>query len=365
MSEAADQAEREVEDFFNEEIFGAKPPVENEAPFPEAEPEAKPISEVATDTPAEEPPAEEPPAEGTPEPTEEAPTSEEVPPEQGEPAPEEGTVEQEEEYVAWARKQYGEDLDLDNPSADKLARAAFEKEKMLGRKAEEARELQEQAQARELQERIDALNTVGNLTPEEDAWVNESLLSGDPGEWAYNALQAQRPDLYASIMDRWSALGEDEARRARVLHSRVLQAVSTPQPSEQESYTQALGQTFISLGLDIERHGPLILAKAEELGTSHPSVQGMMSQDDDVRRIATRSIYDLVAQTQTTVAKAKAEDVVQARVQEEQLRQQAAGITGGGPRVETPKKSKFWESFDAEIEERGWDGNRPTYGRDE
>jgi hypothetical protein len=363
MSEAAD-AEKDVEDFFNEEIFGAKPPVENEAPFPEAEPEPKPISEVATDTPEE---AEEAPQEGTEEQPEEAPSSEEVPPEQGETPPQEETVEEptEQEYVAWARKQYGEDLDLDNPSADKLARAAFEKEKMLGRKAEEARELQAQAQARELQERIDALNTPGNLTAEEDAWVNESLLSGDPGEWAFNALQAQRPDLYASIMDRWSALGEDEARRARVLHSRVLQAVSAPQPSEQESYTQALGQTFVSLGLNIERDGPLILAKAEELGTAHPSVQGMMSPDEDVRRIATRSIYDLVAQGQTTVQKARNEDVVAQRVKEEQLRQQAAGIQQGGPRVEQPKKSPFWESFDAEIEERGWDGNRPTYGRGE
>ena len=37
MSEAADgRREREVEDFFNEEILGATPPDQAEAPFPTA-----------------------------------------------------------------------------------------------------------------------------------------------------------------------------------------------------------------------------------------------------------------------------------------------------------------------------------------
>jgi hypothetical protein len=274
-------------------------------------------------------------------------------------------VPEEEPHLTWAKKQYGDDIDLSSPSSQKLAKAAYEKEKMLGKKAEESRELQKAAEARELQERIDALNTPGNLTPEEDAWVNESLVSGDPGEWAYGALQSQRPDLYAAIMDRWSSLGEREARQARVLHSQVLQAVAAPQPSETETYTAALGQTFASLGLNVETHGPLILQKAEQLGAAHPSVQGMMSTNEDIRRIATRSIYDLVSQGNVTVQKAKTDDVVAARVQEEQLRQQAAGIQQGGPRVEQPKKSKFWEEFDSEIAERGWDGERPAYGRDE
>src|SRR6187399_1038473 len=101
MSEAADAAEREVEDFFTEEIFGAKPPVENEAPFPvEAPPEPKPVEEVAID-----------PTEGTEEGTEENPDSEETPPEQEETEAEEGTVEEapvseEEAHLAWARKKY-------------------------------------------------------------------------------------------------------------------------------------------------------------------------------------------------------------------------------------------------------------------
>lgn len=363
MSEAAD-AEREVEDFFNEEIFGAPPAVDNPPPFPTSVPEPKPVAEVVVDTPPSDSPEGEPEVDTPPD--AEAPDSEEVPAEGEVPeVPEVDTPPEEEAHLAWAKKQYGDDIDLTSESSQKLAKAAYEKEKMLGKKAEEAASLQRQAQERELQERIDALNTPGNLTPEEDSWVDQSLVSGDPGEWAYNALQAQRPDLYAAIMDRWSSLGEAEARQARVLHSRVLQAVAAPQPTEQETYTAALGSTFSSLGLNIETHGPLILQKAEELGSAHPSVQGMMSHDEDIRRIATRSIFDLVTQGATTVQKAKNEDVIAARVKEEQLRQQAAGIQQGGPRVEQPKKSKFWEEFDAEIEERGWDGQRPAYGRGE
>jgi len=83
-----------------------------------------------------------------------------------------------------------------------------------------------------------------------------------------------------------------------------------------------------------------------------------------VRMISTRAIYDLIASNQTTVQKARVDDQVQARVKEEQLRQQAAGVNQGGPRVEQPKKSPFWEGFDEELAERGWDGQRPSYGKE-
>lgn len=365
QSEAADP-EREIEDLFNAEVFGvdtSEPP----APplLPTEAPEPKPIEEVVVDpdvpeeTPAEEAPEGTP--EGTPEEPEQAPDSEETPFEQGNLEVQDGTEgePEEAEYLAWAKKQYGDDLD-----PDKLARAAYEKEKLLGKQAEQSRRLTEEREARELQERIDALNTVGILTPDEEQWVDEAVMSDDPGDYAYEALQAQRPELYAAIMDRWSTLGEREARAARLVHSRVLQAVAAPQPSEQESYALALGQTFSSLGLSIETHGPVILQKAEQLGSDHPAVQGMMSPDEDVRKISTRAIYDLVSTSNATVARVRQDDVVNARVQEEQLRQQAAAVTTGGTRVEQPKKSSFWDEFDAELAERGWDGERPAYGRE-
>lgn len=356
MSEAADDAEREVEDFFNEEIFGAKPPVENEAPFPvEAAPEPKPTAEVSVD-----PTVEPEPEEGTEEEPEQAPDSEEEAPEQVEAEAEEGTAEPaEEEYLTWAKKQYGDDLD-----PNKLARAAWEKERLLGQKSESEKRLQQEAQEREIEQRLAFLNTPGVLTDEEDAWIDEAVASGDAEAAADALLNEGRADLYGAFVGRWLQQGDAEARRALAHRDRVMQWVSTPQPSEQESYTLALGQTFLSLGLDIDAHGPKILQKAEELGVNHPSVQGMMSQDPDVRRIATRAVFDLATQGTTVVQKARQDDVVAQRVQEEKLREGAAAISNGGARPEEKKKGGFWDKFDEEIADRGWDGNRPTYGRD-
>jgi hypothetical protein len=365
MSETTDGA-REVEDFFNEEVLGIRPTAEEPPFLPDGppEPESKSVEEAAAVIEEQE-------QEGTSEGTEEAEVSAEEASEQEEVELEEGTSEEppepsEDELIgAWARKKYGDDVGLETESERKFAKALYEQEKLLGRKAEETRVLQEEAQQRELQERIDALNTPGVLTTEEDQWVDEAIGSDDPAEWAYGALQGERPDLYAAILDRWSSLGEKESRQARIFHSRVLQAVTSPQPDPQESYTAALGHTFLSLGLNIERDGPVILAKAEELGGNHPAVQGMMSPNDDIRLLATRSVYDLVSASKTTVSKARTDDVVNGRVQEEELRRQAAGVTQGGPRIEQPKKSPFWDQFEQEIEDRGWDGNRPTYGRGE
>ena len=220
----------------------------------------------------------------------------------------------------------------------KFARAAFEKERLLGKKAEEARALQpEQRSARPGADR--RAEHARHLTPEEDGWVNEAIVADDPGEWAYNALQGSGP---ISTRRSWIA-GRRSARGGAAGRAPPLQGaagVSTPHPDEQETYAAALGQTFLSLGLDIETHGPQILQKAEELGADHPSVQGMMSPVEDIRRLATRSIWDLVGAGRNTVQKAKTDDVVEARVKEEQLRQGAAGIQQGGPRVpQTPKSA--------------------------
>jgi len=351
------EAEREIEDLFNAEVFGVDTSQGGVTPIPQEVPESKPVEQAAQAV------EEDGQTEGTPE----AEVVEEAAEEEAPEAVEEGTEEVEEEaeeYVSWAKKQFGDDIDLDSDSSKKLAKSAFEKERMLGKKAEESKQLKQEAEARAIQQRIDALNTPGNLTPEEDGWVDEAIVSGDPAEWAYSALQGERPDLYAAVLDRWAAQGESESRMARTLHSRVLQVVSQPQPSREESYAASLGSTFIELGLNIESHGPAILAKAEELGSGHPAVAGMMSPDGDVRRIATRAIYDLISAGKTTVSKAQQDDVVAARVKEQQLREKAAGVTTGKPHVAQPKKSPFWEEFDAELSERGWDGNAPTYGRD-
>lgn len=354
MSEAED-AERDVEDFFNEQILGVTQLEEKQDQFPtEALPEPKPLDEVAVDE--------------TPTPQEEAEDAEVEPDEESDESVEESVTEdpvvEDDAHLAWARKKYGEGIDLENETSRMLAKAAYEQERMIGKQAEERRRLEQEAQAREIQQKIDFLNSPGSLTIEEDAWIDEAVSSGDAATAADALLNEGRADLYGAFIARWVQQGDREAMEAIQHRDRVMAWVQTPEPSETESYTLALGQTFQSLGMNIESHGPVILAKAEELGVNHPSVQGMMSQDPDVRRIATRAVYDLATQGQVAVRKAKTDDVVAQRVQEERLRQGAAGITNGGSRPEEKKKSAFWDKFDEEIEERGWDGNRPQYGRE-
>lgn len=350
---------------FNAEVFGIDTKEGTLAPEPPVEiapiPEPKSVGEAIQAATEEEEVEEEAPEDPV-EDEGEAELQEEGREEVEDSAEEE--VEEVEEYVAWAKKKFGEDTDLSSDTAQKLAKSAYEQEKMIGKQAAETKAAREAAERAELQAKIDALQTPGNLTPEEDSWVDEAISSADPGEWAYNALQAERPDLYASILNRWSSMGETEAAQARRLDAAVLQMVTAPQPSQEESYASALGQTFQEIGLNIESHGPIVLAKAEELGPSHPSVAAMMSPDPTIRQLGARNVFDLAMQGKTTVRKAKTDDEVENRVKEEQLRQKAAGVTTGKPHVEQPKKSTFWEGFDAELAERGWDGNSPTYGRD-
>lgn len=353
MSEAED-AERAVEDLFNEEILGLKEPERDEAPFPtEAPPESKPVEETTDpDLPPEE----------------EQEQIVEVPPElpdvqvEIEPTEEPGRDEPEEEpYLAWAKKQYGEELD-----PDKLARAAYEKEQLLGRKAQEEKQREEERRKESLQRDIDRLHTYGALTPEEEAWVEERAMEGDLDEAAKACFENGRYDLYAALTDRFVAMGGAAAQYANARRSAYIQdAVAfyqQPELSPQEQRRQVFRQVFASVGLDLDAHGPVVLAKAQELGGHY--ALALENGDEGQQAVAARALFDLATATQTEVSKHRLDDVVQQRVQEEKLRQNAAGVTQGGARVEQKKKDPFWENFEEEVEERGWDGNRPSYGNE-
>jgi hypothetical protein len=353
--------ERAIEDLFNQEIFGVdtsnpdtlepEPPIEM-APVPEPKSVGEAI-QAAEDGQEEETP--EPEVEGT-------PLIEMDLDGEGE----DGTTVtlEEEEYVAWAKKQFGDDVDLENASARKLAKSAFEKEKMLGAKSQEAKELREAQDAAELQRKIDALTTPGALTEEDEAWVETAATDANPFEYAYNAHLAGRDDLYNAILSQYGSMGPQEEALARRFHGEMIQRLSQPQLSPQEQQVQMMRSSFADGGLDYDAHREIIIAKAGELGENHPMVRSILSENVEARAMAIRGVYDLAMAGKTTVHKAKLEDDVQSRVKEEQLRQKVAGVTTGKPHVEAPKKSAFWEGFDEELKDRGWDGNGPTYGRD-
>jgi hypothetical protein len=356
MSEAED-AERAVEDLFNEEILGLKEPDRDEAPFPtEAPPESKPVEEIADPDEAPETTEEETPAPGE-------ETTPEFPP-QEEPAAEEP---QEEPYLTWAKKKYSlADEQLENEATRLLARSNYEQEQLLGRKAQEEKLREEERRRESLQRDIDRLHVYGVLTPEEEAWVEERAMEGDLDEAAKACFDHGRYDLYAALTDRFVAMGGAAAQYANARRSGYIQDTvafyQQPEASPQEQQRQMFRSAFASVGLDLDAHGPTVLAKAQELGGHY--ALALENGDEGQRAVAARALFDLAVATQTEVSRHRLDDVVQQRVQEEKLRQGASGVTQGGARVEQKKKDPFWDSYNEEIEERGWDGNRPSYGRE-
>ena len=248
-----------------------------------------------------------------------------------------------------------------NPQIAKLAQSRFEAERMVGRSQAELQEQRRLMEEESAQRRIASLSQRADLNEEESDWVDGAVESQDPAAYAIAALENDRRDLYGAILDRWATQGEGESARARDLHARVVQAYSQPAPDPQAEFQQALAQSFQAVGLSVAQHGQTILAKASELGDANPFVQGMMSQDPNVRQMAVRAVWDL-AQTQVTVQKEAQNDDVAARVAEERLRE-AAAVVGNGTVHQTPpkKQGSFWDEFDEEVASKGWDGSRPGY----
>jgi hypothetical protein len=271
------------------------------------------------------------------------------------------TVE-EPEYAVWARKQFGDELDLSNPQIAKIAESRYEAEKMIGKSQSELQEQRKLMEEESAQRRIASLSQRADLTEEESDWVDVAIESEDPAAYAVSALENDRRDLYGAILDRWATQGESQSAKARDLHARVVQAYSQPAPDPQAQFRDALAQSFSAVGLNVGQHGSVILAKASELGDANPYVQGMMSQDPNIQQMAVRAIWDLAQSTQVTVQKVAREDDVAARVAEERLREGAA-VVGNGTVHQTPPKTQggFWDEFDEEVSARGWDGARPGY----
>jgi hypothetical protein len=76
----------------------------------------------------------------------------------GEEKPEETVVVEEEaepEYAVWARKQFGDDLNLADPAIAKLAQSRYEAEKMIGKSQSELQEQRKLMEEEETRRRIE------------------------------------------------------------------------------------------------------------------------------------------------------------------------------------------------------------------
>lgn len=352
MSETlGDRSVEDMEAFLQEKVFGQKPASPSQAAQEREEEvthvhrptEGEDREVVVPDAPPEAPPAPPPVA---PPPVPAAP-EEEVPPE--EQLPEEDTP-VEDEYVAWAKRTYGED-----PA--QWAKAAREKENHVQRVAREkqaaeqnAQEWAEYAQAIESQSRRSA--SAMPMSTAEEEWVESAVL--DPIGRARDAAYSGNIPLYNAVINR---VAEEDAGLAARVGTQVqmelaqyAQMEQAQQQRTQPTMEHQLASSFERLGIDLAANGPGMSAKIAELGEFHPYVQAILNGDDIQRDLGVQAVHDLTRASTLTTRR-----VSPAVQQENEMRREAMVVQQGGitPPPQAPKRPPLLEAMKQEWREAG------------
>lgn len=358
MSEQDSMSERELADFFADEVFSGKPrsvgealaaadgsaPAEEDADLQEeVDEEAATPPVVVTDEPSQPPPP--------PEPTPEEPEAEVGEVEDEEEADEIG----EDENVVWATKKYGDD-----PA--KWAQAARHQEQHISRLAAEKKEAENLAgewyqyaqgveqQAQQMQQQAMPLSA------SEENWIEQSVMM-NPHQAAMQAAMSGNLNLYNAVIGR---VAEENALLAGQIGAQVqremeqLAAQENGQYQQQPSLQDSMASSIQRLGIDLQTYGEPMSAKIGELGEHHPYVQTILEGEQSARDMALMAVYDLVRASAMSTRKVRSEERENQIKHEAELRRQAAGVVTGGPQAqETPKQSPFMEAMESEWKARG------------
>jgi hypothetical protein len=349
-------SERQLEDWFADEVFSGQPRSVGEALAAADEQQAPP------ETPAEQeqeiaPPADQPLV-VTDEPTQPAPELEEVPDapipvgdveEIEEELPEEG----DDENVVWAKKKYGDD-------PTQWARAARAQEQHISRLAAEKKEAEELAgewyeYAQGIQQEAQQQTQMGMpLSAQEENWIEQAI--ANPLQSARAAAQQGNVNLYNGVIGR---IAEENPLMAGQIDSQIrleMQQLAAQQaaPEPQPSLADAMGQSIQRLGIDLATYGEPMSAKIAELGEYDPYVQAILNGDQMAREMALRAVYDLVRSTAMSTRKVRSEERDEQIRHEAELRRQAAGVVTGGPQSQTaPAPDPFMAAMEQELRDRG------------
>lgn len=337
------EGERELEEFLAGALSG-QVPAERE-PEPEPEPEAKP--EVVVDEreqPVESAPPTPPPP---PAPEAETPTEEE----------EAETEEEDNEHIVWATKKYGKDTEA-------WAKAMFNQEHHISRLNEEkknaedvARQAIEYAQQTEAQAQSQVQMSMP-LSASEEQWVEQNM--GNPGPAAYQAARAGTVNLYNAVLEQ---VALDNPGMAGQIASQVQMALQQEaqqiQAQQQASQPQAadfnteLGQSFQRVGVDVNKYGPAMGQKIDELGEYHKYTLAILGGDQLQRDLAVQAVYDLVRQGETTTRRVVDTEREEQIRREGELRREAASVVTGSPHHAPPQESPMIQAMKEEWIRRG------------
>jgi len=351
-TEQEGMSERELEDYFANEVFSQQPRSVGEALAAADEQQETPSEEEQQIAPPEDQPlvVEDTPVQPTP------PDEEEIPAPEAAPEGEEELVldgEEDDENVVWARKKYGDDT-------TKWAQAARAQEQHISRLAAEKKEAEELAgewyeYAQGIQAQAQQQTQMGMpLSAQEENWVEQSI--ANPLQAARAAAQQGNFNLYNGVIAR---LAEDNPLMAAQIGTQIQLemeqlAAQEAAPQQQPSLAEAMGVSIQRLGIDLDTYGEPMSAKIAELGEYDPYVQAILTGDQMAREMALRAVYDLVRSTAMSTRKVRSEERDEQIRHEAELRRQAAGVVTGGPQVQGgPPQDPFMAAMEQELRDRG------------
>ena len=353
MSESESVSERELAQYFADEVFSGKPRSVGEALADEAPPEPEALPEADTPSPEGEPPVviqDEPPDRSLPPEEPEVPSEEPgVEPEEGEEPEEEGDV-----HVAWATKKYGNE-------PPKWAKAAYDLEQIVTRLGNQNREkdqllLQANQYIESREQEFAQQQQMGMpMSAQEEAWVEQAVMN--PLEYARAAAFNGNFALYNGVIQR---IAEENPMLASQIGTQVQMDLQAAAQAEQQqmngqppSLDQLLGTTFQRLGLDINEVGPGMAEKVGELGQHHPYVEAILYGDPRQRELAVQAIHDLVRAGTQHKRVIRDEEREAALKREGELRREAAGVVTGAPHVPPqPAQSPLLSAMEEEWKAR-------------
>jgi len=354
-TEQEGMSERELQDWFADEVFTEKPRSVGEA-LAAADSEAT-ATEPVVDEPA--PVVDEQPLVIEDEPVQPTPPGEEEPPAADLPLGDEEVIEElpeegdDDENVVWAKKKYGDD-------PTKWAQAARAQEQHISRLAAEKKEAEELAgewyeYAQGIQQEAQQQTQMGMpLSTQEENWVEQSI--ANPLQAARQAAQQGNVNLYNGVITR---IAEENPLMAGQIDSQIrleMQQLAQQQqiPEQRPSLAEAMGASIQRLGIDLNTYGEPMSAKIAELGEYHPYVQTILEGDPAAREIALMAVYDLVRSTAMSTRRVRSEERDEQIRHEAELRRQAAGVVTGGPQSQTaPPQDPFMAAMEQELRDRG------------
>jgi hypothetical protein len=352
-------SERELADFFAEEVYNPEGPRSVGEALAAADAEAA-ASEPVVDEPT--PVVDEPPVVVSDEPVqpgvdtgEGQPTPEVTGEPEPEPDLEDGDLDTpDDENVIWATKKYGDD-----PA--KWAQAARHQEQHISKLAADKKEAEGLAAewyeyAQSIEQQAQQMQSAGMpLSAQEENWVEQSV--ANPYQYARQAAMSGNFNLYNGVIAR---VAEENALMAAQIGAQVQREMEQIAAQEQNgmqqapSLAEAMGQSIQRLGIDLGTYGEPMSAKIAELGEHHPYVQTILEGDQAAREIALMAVYDLVRSTAMSTRRVRSEERDAQIKHEAELRRQAAGVVTGGPQVQQPpKQSPFMDAMEEEWRARG------------